>query len=161
MTEKTTATAATVIPLRKPALASKASEQKWGAEVMKLGFSVLPSLLFRAQRRLGLSPTQLTIVLQIADYWWDQDRKPYPSKQTLSERIGLSPRQIQRHIEALEDNGLIKRVERRGRHGGILSNEYDLSGLVKRLKKLEPEFREVKAMARKVSRPGGIAKPAK
>lgn len=147
-----------VVEFPKPTTRSQQSDKKWGGPVMKLGFAILPSLLFRAQARLGLNPTQLTILLQIADHWWDQDRKPYPSKEALSERIGLSPRQIQRHIAELEAAGLVKRVERRAHHRGKLSNEYDLSGLVEKLKKLEPEFREVQEMKRKVARRGGIEK---
>lgn len=148
---------AVVIPIRAKS-DSLASEKKWGKAVMKLGFSILPSLIFRAQRRLGLNPTQLVILLQIADYWWDQGRKPYPSKATLGARVGLSPRHIQRIIAELEEAGLVKRIERHARHRGKLSNEYDLSGLVERLKQLEPEFREAAEARRKVSRPGGLLK---
>ncbi len=140
--------------------AAQASEKKWGKDMMKLGFSVIPSLLFRAQRRLGLNPTQLAVLVQLADFWWDEQRKPYPSKETLSERLGIGPRQIQRHIAALEQAGLVQRIERRASHKGKLSNAYDLSGLVEKLKKLEPEFREVaeetKALRRGVAKPGGL-----
>lgn len=132
------------------------AEEKWGREVMKHGHTTIPALLLRAQQRLGLNPTQLAVLLQLMDHWWDQDRKPYPSKQSLSDRLGLKPRQIQRHIADLEKAGLVQRIERRAVHRGKISNEYDLSGLVDRLKKLEPEFREVKEMQRQVSRKGGL-----
>jgi DNA-binding transcriptional ArsR family regulator len=150
-----------VVPLRPTKTkAAQASEKKWGKDVMKLGFSVLPSLLFRAQRRLGLSPTQLAVLVQLADFWWDEERKPYPSKETLSQRLGIGPRQIQRHIADLEEAGLVRRIERRAAHKAKLSNAYDLSGLVEKLKKLEPEFREVaeetKALRRNVAKPGGL-----
>lgn len=148
-----------VIQLR-PTEVKQASEQKWGKDVMKIGFSIIPSLLLRAQQRLGLNPTQLAILMQLADYWWDEARKPYPSKQALSERLGISPRQIQRHIAEMEKAGLVERIERRAAHQGKLSNTYDLTGLVERLKKLEPEFREVKeetkTLQRQVSRRGGV-----
>lgn len=123
--------------------AGKASERKWGKPVMELGFCIVPSLLLRAQQRLKLNPTQLAVLMHLADYWWDVDRKPFPSKKTLGNRLGLSARQVQRYTADLEAMGLVQRVERRARHKGKLSNEYDLSGLVKRLKELEPEFREV------------------
>jgi len=150
---------APVVPLR-PAKSPQASEKKWGKAVMKLGFSIVPSLLLRAQARLGLNPTQLAVLLQLADYWWDEERKPYPSKAALSDRLGLSPRQLQRYIAELEAAGLVERIERTASHRGKLSNFYDLSGLVERLKELEPEFREVseeaKAKKRQVSRRGGL-----
>ena len=146
-----------VIQLR-PAKAAKASEQKWGLAVMKMGFCIVPSLLLRAQRRLGLNPVQLAVLMQLCDYWWEEGRKPYPSKEALAGRLGIGARQVQRHIAALEEAGLVQRVERIGRHGGKLTNTYDLSGLVKRLKELEPEFREVEEENRKrrkeVARPG-------
>ena len=142
----------------RPNSASKASERKWGRPVMSVGFCIIPSLLLRAQRRLGVSPTQLAILMHLADYWWDVERKPYPTKKTLGERLGLGPRQVQRHLADLEQAGLVQRIERRAPHRGKISNEYDLSGLVERLKELEPEFRkvenEVKKRRRAVTRPG-------
>jgi hypothetical protein len=141
-----------------PAKAARTSEQKWGPSVMSLGFCIVPSLLLRAQQRLRLTPTQLAVLLQLCDYWWDEKRKPYPSKETLAQRLGLSARQVQRHIAELEKAGLVQRIERFGLHGGKLSNSYDLSGLVQRLKELEPEFREVETQNRKrrkeVAQPG-------
>lgn len=155
MAEKQGTKTATVVQLR-PAITTLESEKKWGKAVMKLGFSILPSLIFRAQRRLGLSPVQLVVLLQIADYWWDQGRKPHPGKTTIGERLDLSARQVQRHIADLEKAGFLKRIERRAPHRGKLTNEYDLTGLVEKLKKLEPEFRQVEEMKRQVRRRGGL-----
>ena len=70
-----------VIELR-PLKAAKASERKWGRPAMVLGFCIIPSLLLRAQQRLGLNPTQLAVLLHLADYWWDADRRPFPKKET-------------------------------------------------------------------------------
>ena len=148
---------ATIIRLH-PAKAARSSDEKWGAAVMKIGFSIVPSLLLRAQRRLLLTPTQLAVLLQLCDYWWDERRKPFPSKEALADRLGLSPRQVQRHVADLEEMGLVARLERTGSHGGRLSNTYDLTGLVARLNEIEPDFREVEEEAKKrrkeVARPG-------
>lgn len=159
MTIKQPAKTATVIPLR-PSLILKASERKWGRAVMKLGFTILPSLIFRAQARLGLSPTHLAVLLQIADYWWEKERNPYPGMTALGERLDLSPRQVRRHIADLEKAGLVQRIERRAAHRGKLTNLYDLSGLVEKLTKLEPEFREAQENRRKLSRRGGLLRKA-
>lgn len=136
------------------------SDKKWGSDVMKLGFCMIPSLIFRVQRRLGLNPTHLAILLQLADFWWEADNKPYPSKQALSDRLGIGTRQIQRYIAELERAGLVKRIERRGDDDRKLSNQYDLSGLVNKLKEFEPEFREVKEeemrKRKQLSRRGGL-----
>jgi DNA-binding transcriptional ArsR family regulator len=145
-------------PRSEKAKTSRASADKWGREVLELGFCVLPSLIFRAQRRLGLNPTQLAVLLQLADFWWDAARKPFPKKVDLADRLGLSDRQVQRHIADLEAAGFVRRIERTAFHRGNISNEYDLSGLVERLKALAPEFREVaeeaKARKKAVARPG-------
>ncbi len=150
-------TSAEIIPLRS-AKVTKASEAKWSKAVLDLGFCLVPSLLLRAQPRLKLKPIQLAVLMHLADYWWDVNRKPYPTKKTLGDRLGMSPRQVQRHMADLEQLGLLRRNERRAAHLGKLSNEYDLSPLVARLKELAPEFREAedkaKSVRRAVARPG-------
>lgn len=148
-----------VTPAR-PKVSKRSSEQKWGKDVIDLGFTILPSLIFRAQARLGLNATQLALLLHLADYWWHEERYPYPSKAALAERLSLSPRQVQRYLTELEDAKLIKRVERYGGHKGRLTNQYDLSGLVNRLKSLEPEFRDVEERRAQVARPGGLKRRA-
>ena len=64
---------------------------------------------------------------------------------------------MQRYVAALEQAGLVKRIERRAAHGGKLTNAYDLSGLVERLKKLEPDFRAVKEDAKNARK--AVARP--
>lgn len=148
MSKATMSGSGNVVRMPKRASTKKASEEKWGKSVMRLGFCMVPSLLLRGQARLGLTPTQLAIVMQLCDFWWDNERKPYPSKKALAERLCISPRQIQRHLAELEKAGLIRRLERRNRAGAKVSNTYDLSGLVKKLKELEPEFRQAEEKAK-------------
>jgi hypothetical protein len=126
----------------------KASEKKYGKPVMDLGFCIVPSLLMWAQARLGINTVQFNIIMQLADSWWDSERKPYPSKKLLSDRIGLSERQIQRQIAELEVAKLVARIGRTRPGRGKTSNEYDLGGLVARLKLLEPEFTKVQEQNR-------------
>lgn len=156
-------TTAKVVPIRTvPKASRQESEKKWGRAVMALGFSVFPSLIFRAQARLGLGPTQLVLLLHLADYWWHREKMPFPSKAALAERMKIGPRQIQRYLTELEEGGFIKREPRYAGHKGQQSNTYDLMGLVKKLKKLEPEFSEVKEQARQVGKRGGLsARPVK
>jgi len=98
---------ATIIPM--PGLSKKdrrRSEDKWTAQVIRLGYTVVPSLLLRAQAKLGLTPEQLNVLLQLAEHWWEADKEPYPSKETLARRMHKSPRQVQRYLTQLEDAGL-------------------------------------------------------
>jgi hypothetical protein len=64
----------------------KASEKKFGKPVMDVGFCITPSLLMKAQARIGLNPVQFNIVMHLFDQWWSADRRPWPSKATLAER---------------------------------------------------------------------------
>jgi hypothetical protein len=52
------------------------------------------------------------IIMHLADYWWDADRKPYPAKKTLGDRLGMSARQAQRYVAELEGMGLVRRIPR-------------------------------------------------
>lgn len=133
-----------VVAIKPKADTRKASEKKYGKPVMDLGFCIVPSLLMQAQARLGINPVQFNIIMHLADIWWDAAHRPWPKKQLLAERMDMSERQIQRQIAELEVAGLVQRVERTRPGRGKTSNEYDLSGLVKRLQALEPEFAEVK-----------------
>ncbi|VFU16643.1 protein of unknown function (plasmid) [Methylocella tundrae] len=51
------------------------------------------------------------------------------SKETLSQRLSLSERQVQRYIAVWEQEDLVRRIERRASNGGKFSNTHDLSGL--------------------------------
>ncbi|MGE0465321.1 MAG: helix-turn-helix domain-containing protein [Steroidobacteraceae bacterium] len=146
--------ASNVVPLR-PKVAKLRSEAKWGVDVMALGFCIVPSLLFRAQHRLGLKSTHLAVILQLAEFWWHDDNLPFPKKQTIAERLGLKDKQVQRLVRDLEQRGYVRRRIRKTPHGQA-SNFYDLSGLVKKLKELAPEFKEAADAKRKVERRGGL-----
>jgi len=130
----------------------KASEKKFGKPVMDVGYCITPSLLMKAQARIGLNPAQFNIVMHLFDQWWSAERLPWPSKATLAERIGLGERQIQRHIAEMEGAGLIRRIGRTTPGKGKTSNEYDLTGLVNKMKELEPEFTKAKEEARAKSK---------
>jgi Helix-turn-helix domain len=143
-TEPAAPPSAVVIPM--PGLTKRdrrRSEDKWTAQVMKLGFTPLPSLLLRAQARLGLKPEQLNTLLQIVEHWWEADKLPFPSKETLARRMGKSPRQVQRYLTQLEKGGFIARIERFNGRKAQVSNGYDLAGLVAKLVAIEPEFQKV------------------
>jgi predicted transcriptional regulator len=144
-----------VVPI-KASPEQKQSEKKWGVAVMKLGYCILPSVLLQAQARLLINAQQMIVLLQLVEHWWTADGKVYPSKDTLADRIGLTPKQIQRHIKVLEQKGLVQRIPRVLKGRGKTSNEYDLSGLVKKLKDIEPDFAEAKRLKQAAARPGGL-----
>jgi Helix-turn-helix domain len=122
--------------------ARRRAEDKWSSQVIKLGYTPLPSLLLRAQAKLKLTPAQLNVLIQIIEHWWEADKDPFPAKETIARRMDMSPRQIQRILTQLEKSGHIKRIKRYLGHKAQTSNAYSLDGLVKKLAALEPEFRK-------------------
>ena len=99
-----------IIPLRGLGKSSRARgfEEKWGPMAGKVGFTMIPTTLLRGAARLQLDPPKFAIVLQLLEHWWERDRDPYPSKETIATRVKLSPRQVQRHIAVLEKEGLVQ-----------------------------------------------------
>lgn len=138
----------------------KQSERKYGKRVIGLGYSIVPSLIFRAQARLGLSSQQLVVLLHLMDFWWEKEKKPFPTVRRIAVKMKLSVRQVRRILSDLEKAGFLIRIKRYSKPRERISNFYDLSGLVEKLKKLEPEFRKVeedtKALKEAVAKPGGL-----
>lgn len=134
----------------------KESDKKWGKAVMALGYCIFPSILLQTQGRLGLSAQEMIVLLQLVEHWWKADGQVFPSKETIAERVGLSGKQVQRHIRALEGRGFLRRNARFRSGGGQLSNHYDLGGLVEKLKSLEPGITRARKLATAATRPGGV-----
>lgn len=127
----------------KPLKAKKAVaavEGIWGKDVASHGYAAVPSVLIRGQRRIGISPTQLNIIVQLLDYWRDPARKPFPSKRDLANRMGVTQKTVQNNIRELEKKGLVQREFRKTIAGDYNSNVYHLDGLVEQVRLLEPEF---------------------
>jgi len=150
-TTPTSPTSPVVVPIKKAA--KLVSEQKWTPIVMKQGATILPSLLFRAQARLGLNNDQLVTLLQICEKWWVPGEPAFPSKVLIADRMDKSERQVQRYLTELETAGFLKRIVRT-KNRRQTNNGYDLSGLVAKLETLAPEFAEAAAQKIKVEKKG-------
>lgn len=76
----------------------------------------------------------------------------------MSTKIGINPRQVQRVVAELEKAGFVQRTDRYLPKGGKTSNEYVLTGLAAKLKKIAPDFKriedDVKSKRRAVVRKG-------
>jgi hypothetical protein len=98
---------ADVISFPKPSSKkSSSTERIWGKAVYSHGYAGIPSILIQAQRRLGINSMQMNIIIQLLDYWFDPSRKPFPMKEDLAKRIGVTAKTIQTNIAALEKAGL-------------------------------------------------------
>jgi predicted transcriptional regulator len=139
----------------------KTLHEKWSKPVLDLGFCVIPSIFIEGQHKLGLNSQQAIVLMHLISYWWEKDRKPHPAMKTIADRMDISKRQLQRHVKELEDNGLIKRISRENEAKGKLSNEFDLSGLVERLKSIAPDFKEAREKSKELKKIAGRRKTPK
>lgn len=116
---------------------------KWGREVAAGGFTQIPNHLIRINMfvhdDVKLSPTEMLVLLQLVASWWKKDEMPFPSMRTLSERIGISERQVQRSIKSLEQKGYVK-AEKKKIKGVIAANVYDMTPLVEILKTVAEHY---------------------
>ncbi|QEL12262.1 helix-turn-helix domain-containing protein [Kushneria phosphatilytica] len=110
-----------------------ALEAKWGKDIVAAGWTAVPNILLQRQQTLGLTPTDLNILLQLLMYWWQDGKHPYPSKKKIAESIGVSTSTVQRRIRVMEAIGFLERRYRRQEADRNLTNEYDLTPLVEYL----------------------------
>lgn len=87
---------------------------KYG-EASVAGFQAVPDLLLKHQRDLGLSATDLTVLLNVLMHWWYPGQKPFPRSTSIGKRMGVSPRTVQRSLQQLEELGiLVREKDQRG-----------------------------------------------
>ena len=137
-----------------------ALEERWGKNVIKAGYTVVPSIILRAQARLHINAVELAVLLHLLDHWWDNDEMPVPSKKRIAERLDVSTKTVQRAVVKLEQEGLVRRVVRSNGNGGQGSNHYDLMPLILKIRPFADEDLEAKKkaaeMRRSVGRNGGL-----
>ncbi len=142
------------------AASKSAMEERWGKNVIKAGYTVVPSIILRAQARLHINAVELAVLLHLLDHWWDNAEMPFPSKKRIAERLGVSTKTVQRAVVQLEAEGLVKRNKRHNGNGGQGSNEYDLTPLILKIRPFADEDLEAKKKAselrRSVGRNGGL-----
>ncbi len=108
----------------------RSNEEKWTLPLLQAGWSMIPNVILERQQALGLDPIDINILLHLVRHWWRPGDKPFPSKKTIAECMGVDARTVQRHIASLEKGGLIRRITRKDPRYGQQSNIYDLSGLI-------------------------------
>ena len=116
---------------------------KWGAAVSsgRNGFQVLPDSLLRNQKRLGLTCTDMVVLVNVLMHWWesDPDNMPHPRPNLIAKRIGTSQRTVQRSIARLCRRGLLKPLPSKRGSEGLAVRRFDVRGLVEVLRKLASE----------------------
>ncbi|MBE0626406.1 MAG: helix-turn-helix domain-containing protein [Burkholderiales bacterium] len=108
---------------------SQELRERWGNTAIADGFQPVPHRLLRHQHDLGLSDPQMVVLLNVLDFWWQTERRPFPSAATIGRRIGAAERTVRRHLTALERKGYA--TKRKSRKGD--KTEFDFTGLIHRL----------------------------
>ncbi len=130
---------------------------KFGAKLMKQGFTALPVLVQKYFRRVPgntykkevvnvetgevslverishMTPTEYTLMTAIWSYWWTDKSNPWPSVEHICTQVGKSERQVRRYLQRLRDKGFMLSLEQYNAEGKQISNRYDFSPFLKRL----------------------------
>ncbi len=104
---------------------------KWG-EAARAGFQPVPDALFVKQQELGLDSTDMLVVLNLTSYWWFKDRPPFARTNVIADRMGVTPRTVQRSLKKLEKKGYIHREQYEIEDGSLVP-ALRLDGLVEKL----------------------------
>lgn len=118
---------------------SSVTEKKWGTNVTKLGFQIVPDALLKHQAYLGIgkdgqseaiSSPEMIVLINVLMHWWTKETVPFPSAQAIAKRIGINRRSVDRAVEGLVNKGVL----RKAREGNLTL--YDPTPLVERLQQL-------------------------
>lgn len=101
--------------------------EKWSPQITKSGYTAIPNLLIRNQKKLGITTSEMVVLLGLLMHKWTSEN-PYPSVGSLSAYNGLDHKTIRKHLRSLEKKRVIKRIPRIGQ-----TNEYDFMPLIQRL----------------------------
>lgn len=111
--------------------ATKEIQKRWGKTLTAPGWTAIPNVILEKQAALGLTTTEVCILMHLAKHWWKAGEVPFPSKTRIAKAIGITPRQVQRCLKSMEDKGLVLREERRTATGSR-TNLHHLDGLLKK-----------------------------
>jgi DNA-binding MarR family transcriptional regulator len=146
----------------KTVASSRVFEQKWGKALMDGGYLVVPNVVIRRHKQLGLDAIELALYVLIASFWWKPEERPFPSISELAKGMGMHERNIQRRLRRMHALGFIKIYKRPSRYGGNKSNEYDLTPLIREATKIAvaEAAQKKKASLAKLGRKVPAPKPA-
>ena len=82
--------------------------EKWG-DAAEAGFQTVPDILLKKQVELGLSATDMLVLLNVTVHWWYKERMPFPRTSTIASRMGVDARTVQRSLKKMTALGLITR----------------------------------------------------
>ncbi len=110
--------------------------QKFGPSVRDAGITLIPRVLLSGLGELKLKPIEALVLMQMIACWGRKGPHPFPKRALLRSWLGCDKRTLDRTIASLVQKGFIEKGSRKSQRGRQTSNEYDLTGLVERLKPL-------------------------
>lgn len=112
----------------------------WGSKILDEGFTMVPNVLIENYKRIGISDTQILIMIAIMRFSF-RGRQPYPSQKTIAEITGFTTRTIITAINRLKMKGYMtvtkRYIHRTNENPQRTSNKYNLKGLMLKLDSLE------------------------
>jgi DNA-binding MarR family transcriptional regulator len=109
-------------------------QDKWGG-ALGGGFQLIPNVLIRAQKQLGLDSVDLVVLLNLNLHWWTPAELPHPRPTVIANRMGLSKRTVERSLQRLAKLGYVERLPPLRKKDGAIVRPYRLTGLVERLRR--------------------------
>ncbi|HGM7139078.1 TPA: helix-turn-helix domain-containing protein, partial [Serratia marcescens] len=110
----------------------------WGQNILTSGWTTIPNLLLKSQSKLGLSNSELVLVIHLISFIHQPFSRVFPSIELLSKRMDQDRRTIQRTMKRLEDKGIVrKKVRSTGKVDVGMTNVYDLDPLMLKLIKIQ------------------------
>jgi DNA-binding transcriptional regulator YhcF (GntR family) len=117
---------------------------KWGKKIAERGFTQIPNYLLYLNMfvddDIKLSASETIVLIHLISNWWNKEDMPYPSMQKISERSGISIRQVQRALKSLEEKEFIEKKKRKI-NKAISSNAYDLTPTIEILNLVANQFK--------------------
>lgn len=107
---------------------------RWG-DAVDSGFQPVPHLLLKSQSELELTNSEMVVLLNILDFWWQSDSLPFPGVSMLAKRVGVTSRSIQRAVESLERKNFVKRALTLSPNGQERKG-FEVDGIVSRLQEI-------------------------
>jgi predicted transcriptional regulator len=116
---------------------------KWGRAVTggRNGYQLLPDVLVRNQHRLGLTSTEMVVLVNILMHWWESEpeKMPHPRAEQIAKRIGSSTRTVQRCVDKMCSAGLLEWMAPERGKNGLTVRPLNVQGLVQKLQKFAEE----------------------
>lgn len=112
----------------------------WGGAVSAdSGFVAIPMSLLRLQSKLGITPTDFGVLVNLLAHRWKAGDVVFPRTSTIAKRMGVTTRTVQRSTQRLMKQGFITKVKTTN---GMQA--YDPSLLGEKLVDLIPDAKAIK-----------------